>query len=463
MDIFDFIDSTIIPATATTIKDLNPIALAINNFITKLAGSQLLIAYFRIKKTITNIENTVMSLRCDQAIINDFKNIISNHLRTNKATQELIKECQEEPLKKELTDLQRESTAFVIIPSVWKFKPEKLTDQQRDKMKQRRSDIPALYNDMSQSQSQESFSIKAWTPASAVAPETALRSIINESEVNKNTTSLDTNQEEVKTADPFENATDMLSTIYASPKKNSIQRKSDADLSPSKSSSKISEEEKLQIKVKNELKKIQIDIVDAKEFQEDKPRLRNGAKRQDTVVKSRRSIRRSSIDSEENSGKKRKASDFNSTNVEAFSVSSEDFSGSERSVINLIPDLKKDCMAETTSNGENNKVVHADDQQIDPDTPTKVIRCTTKVSSKNSSPIISKSQKNGTAKNDEFDESESLLTPMKKSKNKRKKEDAHLGNVNKPKLRNSLNPGKGNAKDSEKKQSNNVSVFCFNI
>uniref|UniRef100_A0AAG5D1K8 Telomere-associated protein Rif1 N-terminal domain-containing protein n=1 Tax=Anopheles atroparvus TaxID=41427 RepID=A0AAG5D1K8_ANOAO len=51
---------------------------------------------------------------------------------------------------------------FVVIESNWKFKPEVLTDHQREKMMEKRTDIPALYNDMSQSQ--DSFVIKPWTP-----------------------------------------------------------------------------------------------------------------------------------------------------------------------------------------------------------------------------------------------------------------------------------------------------------
>ncbi|XP_050079523.1 telomere-associated protein RIF1 [Anopheles maculipalpis] len=57
---------------------------------------------------------------------------------------------------------------FVVIEKVWKFKPESLTEHQREKMMQKRTDIPALYNDMSQSQ--DSFVIKPWTPSKGIAP-----------------------------------------------------------------------------------------------------------------------------------------------------------------------------------------------------------------------------------------------------------------------------------------------------
>ncbi|XP_058459827.1 telomere-associated protein RIF1 isoform X3 [Malaya genurostris] len=57
---------------------------------------------------------------------------------------------------------------FVVIEKVWKFTPDKLTEHQRDRMREKRDDIPALYNDMSQSQ--DSFVIKPWTPNKIVIP-----------------------------------------------------------------------------------------------------------------------------------------------------------------------------------------------------------------------------------------------------------------------------------------------------
>ncbi|XP_054738363.1 telomere-associated protein RIF1 [Anastrepha obliqua] len=53
---------------------------------------------------------------------------------------------------------------YVIIPSVWSLKPEKLTDRQKERLAEK-TNIPALYNDMSQSQ--DSL-IKPWTPKKIV-------------------------------------------------------------------------------------------------------------------------------------------------------------------------------------------------------------------------------------------------------------------------------------------------------
>lgn len=55
---------------------------------------------------------------------------------------------------------------FVIIPTVWSLNPEKLTDHQKEKIATKSRDIPALYNDMSQSEDGANF--KAWTPKKLV-------------------------------------------------------------------------------------------------------------------------------------------------------------------------------------------------------------------------------------------------------------------------------------------------------
>lgn len=68
-----------------------------------------------------------------------------------------------------LSELKEGLTAkdndFVIIPTVWSLNPEKLTDHQKEKIANKR-DIPALYNDMSQSEDGANF--KAWTPKKLV-------------------------------------------------------------------------------------------------------------------------------------------------------------------------------------------------------------------------------------------------------------------------------------------------------
>ncbi|XP_072944048.1 uncharacterized protein Rif1 isoform X2 [Epargyreus clarus] len=49
---------------------------------------------------------------------------------------------------------------FVVVKSNWKFNPKKLTDNQKEKFRRKREDIPALYQDLSQSQ--DDFKLNAW-------------------------------------------------------------------------------------------------------------------------------------------------------------------------------------------------------------------------------------------------------------------------------------------------------------
>lgn len=49
---------------------------------------------------------------------------------------------------------------YVVVKSNWRFNPKKLTENQKEKLKKKREDIPALYQDLSQSQ--DEFRITAW-------------------------------------------------------------------------------------------------------------------------------------------------------------------------------------------------------------------------------------------------------------------------------------------------------------
>uniref|UniRef100_A0A182FBK9 Rif1_N domain-containing protein n=1 Tax=Anopheles albimanus TaxID=7167 RepID=A0A182FBK9_ANOAL len=90
---------------------------------------------------------------------------------------------------------------FVVINSVWNFKPDQLTEHQLEKMKEKRSDIPALYNDMSQSQ--DSFVIKPWTPTRVQAAAKALTEDTNVPEVVSS--SADIEMATVTATEPMEN------------------------------------------------------------------------------------------------------------------------------------------------------------------------------------------------------------------------------------------------------------------
>lgn len=63
---------------------------------------------------------------------------------------------------------------YVVVNSNWKFNPKKLTENQKEKLKKKREDIPALYQDLSQSQ--DEFKIKVWKPDSQDTSTTSSKS-----------------------------------------------------------------------------------------------------------------------------------------------------------------------------------------------------------------------------------------------------------------------------------------------
>uniref|UniRef100_A0A182W8B7 Telomere-associated protein Rif1 N-terminal domain-containing protein n=1 Tax=Anopheles minimus TaxID=112268 RepID=A0A182W8B7_9DIPT len=82
--------------------------------------------------------------------------------------KKLMNSCDGKIANNKTPTRKTQTEEFVVIDKVWNFKPESLTEHQREKMMEKRPDIPALYNDMSQSQ--DSFVIKPWTPSKDFVP-----------------------------------------------------------------------------------------------------------------------------------------------------------------------------------------------------------------------------------------------------------------------------------------------------
>ncbi|XP_062562298.1 telomere-associated protein RIF1 isoform X2 [Armigeres subalbatus] len=81
--------------------------------------------------------------------------------------KKLVDICEGKDPNKSPKSLKKEGE-FVVIEKVWKFTPDKLTEHQRERLSKKRDDIPALYNDLSQSQ--DNYVIKPWTPNKVVIP-----------------------------------------------------------------------------------------------------------------------------------------------------------------------------------------------------------------------------------------------------------------------------------------------------
>ncbi|CAG9585278.1 unnamed protein product [Danaus chrysippus] len=93
----------------------------------------------------------------------DPKNIESNKLRSKEKPATSSNKVSNKNKKKEtsiVNTVVENGEEFVVVKSNWKFNPRKLTDNQKEKLQRKREDIPALYQDLSQSQ--DDFKLTAW-------------------------------------------------------------------------------------------------------------------------------------------------------------------------------------------------------------------------------------------------------------------------------------------------------------
>lgn len=123
------------------------------------------------------IEKTKSEMRVDPKLITAFHELIENGMSSNEAeamstpknnNKRAANGSESEPIKLQKT--KASDGDFVIVEKVWSLKPNRLTEHQKEKMKERRCDIPALYNNLSQSQ--DSVSLKEWTPKVLSTPNT---------------------------------------------------------------------------------------------------------------------------------------------------------------------------------------------------------------------------------------------------------------------------------------------------
>lgn len=141
-------------------QDLNSIAEALIKYRRAISQKQFEIIAPKLRDVVKLIENEKSNMRTEPSLIKDLKDLIGAESKVEKS-----------PGSKSLRSSKNRSAEkdeFVVVNKVWKLEPSKLTEHQREKMKTRRCDIPALYNDLSQSQ--DSVSIQEWTPKSLAKP-----------------------------------------------------------------------------------------------------------------------------------------------------------------------------------------------------------------------------------------------------------------------------------------------------
>lgn len=127
----------------------------LRNLVLELRQNELMVVFDALKPTLSDGIQCWTKQKCEGSFLEEWK----------RAIQEKFRKLPMKSMANQVRDIFKGDDLFVIIPSVWSLNPEKLTDRQKERFAEK-SDIPALYNDMSQSQ--DSASIKPWTPKKVV-------------------------------------------------------------------------------------------------------------------------------------------------------------------------------------------------------------------------------------------------------------------------------------------------------
>lgn len=106
------------------------------------------------------IEKSVTNKNSD---VNVMENLKSMEHGESEFTTPVPKSAKKNSKKREaniVNTVVEDGEEFAVIQSNWKFNPRKLTENQKEKLQRKREDIPALYQDLSQSQ--DEFKLKSW-------------------------------------------------------------------------------------------------------------------------------------------------------------------------------------------------------------------------------------------------------------------------------------------------------------
>lgn len=131
--------------------DVNTIVAALIDFSRRLSKSQLIAVEPKVREIISAMRDLKATRRVNTAQLERLEKVIDEGMRN--AAQPKAKPKKED--------------AFVVVSKVWSLAPSRLTEHQKEKLKERRDDIPALYNGLSRSQ--DSVSLAAWAPKELVA------------------------------------------------------------------------------------------------------------------------------------------------------------------------------------------------------------------------------------------------------------------------------------------------------
>ncbi|CAH0406408.1 unnamed protein product [Chilo suppressalis] len=107
------------------------------------------------------IKTAIDHMECNDDLANK---TVEKHIETNeKFTTPDAKIMTRKGKRKEaniVNTVVENGEEFIVVKSNWKFNPRKLTENQKEKLQRKREDIPALYQDLSQSQ--DEFKLISW-------------------------------------------------------------------------------------------------------------------------------------------------------------------------------------------------------------------------------------------------------------------------------------------------------------
>lgn len=151
----------------TGFQDLNGVIAAIITCCKNMDKEELAIMRKKLKKILSLIKSTKSETRINSAYLSEFSNLVKQDVKLPTENQKNVVKIVPKSSPNANANVIP-NTVYVIMDKKWTFKPNHLTEHQREKMKERRCDIPALYNDLSQSQ--DTATIPEWAPKVIVVP-----------------------------------------------------------------------------------------------------------------------------------------------------------------------------------------------------------------------------------------------------------------------------------------------------
>lgn len=197
--------------------------------------------------------------------------ILQNTPSSSSSRSKKIISCLKKPTP--ATPIDDEKTSeFAVIDTEVKFQKNLLTDHQKEKLRERREDIPALYQDLSQSQTQNSLSIDNQS--------SQIPNIVNE---NKNNDKTNSHEGELMDCEKLE-----ITMEEKQVAKNEENLKKQSENDSNTDSDEIEKNKKAISKSQRELMKIQMDIVGGNSFIHNLPSKRSRKANDKTTVTPKR-------------------------------------------------------------------------------------------------------------------------------------------------------------------------------